>query len=263
MAKPTLLFVPGAWHSPSHYEALMKVLEKHGYQCEAVSLPSVDPKDPPNTDCNTDVSAISDAIRNVLASGNNVVLITHSYSGIPGHSAAYSFIGQNEDGPRLTSIAMMCSFLYPPQTALMAPTGGQPHPIHVVSADGNLVDVGGPGPEILFYNDVPAVEAARCAAMIKSHSWRSKTLPPSAEGAGWWEIPTSYLICEKDNAIPADLQRKMVADANEALSQRGSTLKIREETVDSGHSPFLSVTEQTADFIRRSAGEQVPFKGRM
>ncbi|OAP55307.1 hypothetical protein AYL99_10280 [Fonsecaea erecta] len=260
MAKPTLLFVPGAWHSPAHYEALMKALEEHEYHCEAVALPSVDPKDPPNTDADTDAAAISAAIRDILSSGNDVVLITHSYGGIPGQSAAYSFVGQNQNGPRLTAIAMMCSFLYPPQTALLAPLGGKPHPIHIVSADGNLVDVGPPGPETLFYNGVPAEEAARCLAMIRTHSWRCKMLPPTAEGAGWWEIPTSYLICEQDNAIPADLQRKMVSDANEALAQRGSTLRIREETVDSGHSPFLSMTERTADFIRRTAEEQVPFK---
>jgi len=50
----------------------------------------------------------------------------------------------------------------------------------------------------------------------------------------------------------------MIADANDALEERGSKLRIREEIVDSGHSPFLSMTERTADFIRRTAGERVP-----
>ena len=59
-------------------------------------------------------------------------------------------------------------------------------------------------------------------------------------------------------ALPADLQRSWIVAANEDLEKRDSELRIREESVDSGHSPFLSRTEQTADFIRRVAGEDVP-----
>ncbi|EXJ54706.1 hypothetical protein A1O7_10047 [Cladophialophora yegresii CBS 114405] len=259
MAKPTILFTPGAWHSPAHYEKIMTALQQHGYETEAVALATVDPKDPPNTHVDDDVQVISNAINKILLSGKDVVLVSHSYSGIPAQSAAYSFLKQDQNGPRLKAIAMMCSFLYPPKTALLAATGGKPLQLHVVSADETLVDVSDdPGPEVAFYSDVSPEEAAAAKAMLKSHSWRSKTLPPSAEGVGYWEIPTSYLVCENDKALPADLQRKWITDANEALKARGTDLRIREEQVESGHSPFLSKTEQTAAFIRRAAGEDVP-----
>src|ERR1700761_2736068 len=104
MAKPTILFVPGAWHSPVHYEKIMKELEQHGYETEGVALATVDPRDPPNTDADSDVEVISAAVNRILSSGKNVVLVTHSYSGIPGQGAAYSFIKENRDGPRLTAI---------------------------------------------------------------------------------------------------------------------------------------------------------------
>jgi hypothetical protein len=258
MTKPTILFTPGAWHSPAHYEKIMKALQQHGYETEAVALATVDPKDPPNTDVDSDVQVISSAIKKILSSGKDVVLVTHSYSGIPAQSAAYSFIKEDLEGPRLKAIAMMCSFLYPPRTALLDPTGGKPFPLHLVSADETLVDVGDPGPEAIFYSDLSPEEAAANKAMLKTHSWRCKILPPSAEGVGYWGIPTSYLVCEKDPALPADLQRKWIADANEALEKRGSKLRIREEKIESGHSPFLSMTEPTAAFIRRAAGEDVP-----
>lgn len=258
MAKPTIVLLPGAWHSPAHYDKLRALLKDHGYETEAVALATVDPKEPATTDCDSDVEVISAAIRKVLSSGRDAVLVTHSYSGIPGQSAAYSFITGNKDGPRLKAVAMMTSFLYPPKTALLAPMGNKPLPLHVVSADETLVDIGAPGPEHMFYNDLSAEEAAHSKYLLRSHSWRCKVIPPSTDGVGWWGIPTSYLVCEKDNAIPADLQRSWIITANEELEKRGSELRIREESVDSGHSPFLSRTEQTADFIRRAAGEDLP-----
>ncbi|KAJ9614384.1 hypothetical protein H2200_002520 [Cladophialophora chaetospira] len=258
MAKPTIILLPGAWHSPAHYDKLRAVLKHHGYETEAVALATVNPKDPANTDADSDVEVISAAIKKVLDSGKDAILVTHSYSGIPGQSAAYSFVEPGEGGPRLTAIAMMTSFLYPPRTALLAPVGGKPFPLHVVNAEETLVDVGDPGPDHLFYNDLSAEEAANSKSLLKTHSWRCKTLPPSAKGAGYWHIPTYYLVCEKDNALPADLQRSWIVAANEDLEKRGSGLRIREESVESGHSPFLSRTEQTADFIRRAAGEDVP-----
>ncbi len=252
-----LVLIPGAWHSPAHYQKLRDVLTRHGYETEAVALATVDPGDPANADADTDAEVISAAIKKVISSGKDVVLVTHSYSGIPGQSAAYSFIKEDQDGLKLKAIAMMTSFLYPPKTALLAPSGGKPFPLHIVSADETLVDIGGPGPDHLFYNDVSAEEAAHSKSLLKTHSWRSKTLPPSAEGVGYWGIPTSYLVCEKDNALPADLQRSWIVAANEALEKRGSDLRIKEESVDSGHSPFLSMPERTAEFIRRAAGEDL------
>ncbi|KIW58089.1 hypothetical protein PV05_02639 [Exophiala xenobiotica] len=253
--KPTILLVPGAWHSPACYDDLITILRQHGYQCETVTLATVDPVDPANTNADSDVMVISDAIEKILTGGIDLVLVAHSYGAIPALSAAFSFV--DRQSPGITAIALMCSFLYPPQTSLIMSLGNQPAPFHKIDGTGHLVDVGEPGPETLFYNDLSSEDAARWSARLKPHSWHSKQNPPSAAGVGWWEIPTSYLICEKDGAIPAPFQRKMIADANEALKARGSTRTIRQEIVDSSHSPFLSMQNRTADFIRRSAGEKV------
>jgi pimeloyl-ACP methyl ester carboxylesterase len=259
-AKPVLLFVPGAWHSPSCYDGVIKILEsQHGYRCETVTLATVGPVDPAHTDADSDVRVIGDAIKRLSEKGD-VMLIAHSYGGIPAMSAAYAAHQQQSSSPsggRLVAIALVCAFLYPPQTALIGPLGNQPAPFHKVDSTGHLVDVGDPGPETIFYNDLPADQAAHRASLLKPHSWHSKAKPPSAAGVGWWDIPTSYLICEKDNAIPVGFQRKMLADANETLATKGSTSTIRDEVVESGHSPFLSMPERVVDFIRRSAGEEV------
>jgi hypothetical protein len=125
-----------------------------------------------------------------------------------------------------------------------------------VNADETLLDIPD-NPKDLFYHDVPDVEAVDAIKHLKPASWRVLLKAPSVHGSGYWEIPTSYLICESDKAIPADLQRMMLAGNDEEMAKRGSKLRIRQEVVDASHSPFLSMPEKTADFIRRSAGEDV------
>jgi hypothetical protein len=262
MAKPTILFVPGAWHSPTHLQTIRSTIEQHGYETQGVALPSVDPVDAANFTVDQDVEAISTGIQNILSQGKDVVLVTHSYSGVPGQAAAYSFIPKdNHTGPRLKAIAMMCSFLLPPKTSLLSVMpGGKPAPIHTLSENDTIVTVGDKGPKHYFYDDLSADEASQCTALLKPAAWQSCTTTPSAQGSGYFGVPTSYLVCEKDNAIPAGLQRMMIAGADQALQDRGSDSRLRVETVDCGHSPFLKMPERTSDFIRRSAGEAVPMR---
>lgn len=52
----------------------------------------------------------------------------------------------------------------------------------------------------------------------------------------------------KDAAIPLPTQQMMV-------EQVAKGIPISTETVDAGHSPFLSKPEETAMAIRRAAGE--------
>jgi len=85
--KPTILLVPGAWHSPACYDDLITILRQHGYQCETVTLATVDPVDPANTNADSDVMVISDAIEKILTGGIDLVLVAHSYGAIPALSA--------------------------------------------------------------------------------------------------------------------------------------------------------------------------------
>jgi hypothetical protein len=234
----------------------MQVMRSHGYNVEAISLASNDPKDPPNTDIDSDVEVITAAIENILSSGNDVVLVTHSYSGYPGQTAAYNFIDRQPGRPRIVAIAMMCSFLYPAGTKFIDVLGGKPHAIHKVIENETLLDIPD-NPKELFYHDVQDAEAVEAIGHLKPASWRTLLKAPTVNGSGYWGIPTSYLICESDKAIPAELQRLMLAGNDEEMEMRESKMRIRQEAVDASHSPFLSIPDRTADFIRRSAGEDV------
>lgn len=62
------------------------------------------------------------------------------------------------------------------------------------------------------------------------------------------KIPSTYLICEKDNAIPLSAQEGMVKAAQNAGADFTS------EKFDTGHSPFLVKPKETAEFLMRAAG---------
>ena len=50
-------------------------------------------------------------------------------------------------------------------------------------------------------------------------------------------MPTTYVVCERDNAIPVFAQEAMAARAG------------RVERLDAGHSPFLSRPDELAEII--------------
>lgn len=82
MSKPTFVFVPGAWHSPDAYDGVISRLTTFGFESVKVSLPSVG-CDPPTEDFSDDVSAIKEAVTKLIDTEKDVVLVAHSYGGLP------------------------------------------------------------------------------------------------------------------------------------------------------------------------------------
>lgn len=67
--------------------------------------------------------------------------------------------------------------------------------------------------------------------------------------AAWELMPVHYMLCELDNAIPLAFQKKM---CDEAIA---SGADVRMTSVKAGHSPFLSMPETVAKWIRGAVGE--------
>lgn len=57
MTKPTIVFVPGAWHKPEIYSTVIDAVSAHGYPAIALALPSAG-ANPPNPDFVEDVNTI-------------------------------------------------------------------------------------------------------------------------------------------------------------------------------------------------------------
>ncbi|KAH7412130.1 hypothetical protein DE146DRAFT_642303 [Phaeosphaeria sp. MPI-PUGE-AT-0046c] len=101
----------------------------------------------------------------------------------------------------------------------------------------------------IFYNDLSADEQRHWFSLIQSQAYG--TFYAAAPAASWKEIPTSYLLCEDDAAIPSAAQEGMTVAAREA----GGEVEVTR--LKSGHSPFLSKVEETAEWVEgvvRKAG---------
>lgn len=84
--KPTIVLIPGAWHSADCYDILLPHLQRAGYETLPLTLPSVG-ADPAIQSLDSDVQLIRENITRLISDGKDVVLVMHSYGGIPGSSA--------------------------------------------------------------------------------------------------------------------------------------------------------------------------------
>lgn len=88
-SKPTIVLVPGAWHSPSHYSTLLTLIQRAGYPTASSRLPSVGSPTPLTATVEQDAHFIRDKmLLPLIDSGTDVLLVLHSYGGIPGAAAA-------------------------------------------------------------------------------------------------------------------------------------------------------------------------------
>ena len=89
-SKPTVLIVPGAWHGSIHMGPLTEHLSSHGYPSIALDLPTAGA---PDKDLYDDIAFITSHLEELISQqGKEVIVIVHSYGGIPGSSAARPFV---------------------------------------------------------------------------------------------------------------------------------------------------------------------------
>lgn len=99
-------------------------------------------------------------------------------------------------------------------------------------------------PEKIFYNDMTEAEQRKWAARLRPFS--HKRFYSNLSYVGWRDIPSTYIDCWHDQVVPIDAQSGMVT---------GSGVPFQKETLDTSHSPFLSMPDQVAAAVRRAAGE--------
>lgn len=130
-SKPTIVFVPGAWHSPEGYQDVISNLEPHGYKCVGIDLPTVG-ANPPKQDFNPDRDAISKAITDAAENGEDVVVVMHSYGGFPGTEAVKGLTRKDREGKGqnggVVRLVYLTAFMVPEGVTLIQTIGGKPLP---------------------------------------------------------------------------------------------------------------------------------------
>ncbi|KAI7356456.1 hypothetical protein KC354_g10408 [Hortaea werneckii] len=247
MTKPVIVIVPGAWHQAIHYQLLTDRLQQAGYDVHALTLPCTG--DNPSQDVwKDDIAHIRATIERASDSGRDVVVVMHSRGGLPGGDAVEGMSkadrGQQGKAGGVVHLVYISSFAASEGVSL-SDVAGEPAPWIRLTEDKSMIYPETAGQ--VFYNDCPT----QVAEEQKKHI---RPIPPSvlsahkARYAAWKHIPSTYMVCEQDNAIPLAAQEALI-------SQPGAQFRV--ERCSASHSPFLSMPDLTAEVVRRAAGEQV------
>lgn len=246
--KPSIVFVPGAWHGPETWGKLMSILEaKYQFKCTAVTLPSTT-SDPAAT-LKDDIDATREAIVGETSQGHDVVVAMHSYGGIPGQSGIKGLTlpkdatssTTDKQGHVIGIIIMASGFIVPGKSFLDA-TGGQPPPTWILNRETGYAQITGDARD-MFYHDLPEAEAKEWVGKLRNHSLKTLTEGGEHTYAGWTDVPSFFVATQQDHSLPIDMQRMFVQIARDA----GADVTLRE--IDSSHSPMLSRPEETAEIV--------------
>jgi len=251
--------VPGAWHRPKHYERLNMGLEKFNYESVGVTLPSVDSK-PPVTSWDKDAEAIRVEIMRNLDSGKDVIVIAHSYGGVPMSEAVKGLGKQTREQQGLSTgvlrLIYMCAVALQKGESLVTQTAPvtpeeveraqqQMKAMHM-EEDGTITPADKEIGREALYNRCDPKDADWAIELCGTHPAAPFAVP--ATYTAYLEIPSTYIVTENDHALPSSIQERMIALGNGAFDV---------ERCEEGHSPFLSNPGFIVDCIRRAAGEDV------
>jgi pimeloyl-ACP methyl ester carboxylesterase len=219
----TVVLVHGAWHGAWCWDEVVGRLGGDGLAVVAVDLPSVV--------SGGDLYDDARALREVLddTPGDKVV-VGHSYGGIVITEGAAGAAG-------VRHLLYLTAFMLDEGESLLATVGGERPPWIELTPDGESMVAN--EAERVFYNTSPADATSDALTRLRPHSRLSFEQP--VRSVAWRDVPSTYVICDRDQAIPVPAQEAMSARA-------GSTHRL-----DSDHSPFLTDPDAVVGLIRAIA----------
>lgn len=241
MAKSTttIVFVPGLWVGPTVFSSVAHTLESppNNYFTLTVPLRSTGHTSPGNPSMHDDIQGIRDALLPLFESSDPqyVLLVLHSAAGFLGANAIRALSVRERETKGQVGGVVGIVFL----SAGVFPEGFHHHPLPFMDFQGDRMHC--KSPRDLLLNDLEDDEEAE--------RWLEKFTYQPAEGwdgvityGGWKEVPSVYVVCAKDKAVPVEIQRQCAEVA-------GS----RVEVCEGGHMSMLSQPEKIVEIIRRAA----------
>jgi pimeloyl-ACP methyl ester carboxylesterase len=259
MSNSAIIFVPGAWHSPDGYDKVIALLSARGFTNRKIHLASIG-RSPPVTSIEPDVEAIRAAALVEMQQGHDVTVVCHSYGGLPTSEALEGLDKrQTVGGGRVLAIVYIAALVMSEgvslNAALVARGENRTEEYLDLLSDGNIFFKKESNPGEVFYSDLSAEDSAYWVTQLKPHA--PSTFDTPGKYAAWKDIPSWYLVCRQDIAMPPDVQRAFVQEARKYLDQVGGLgtgqQRMRSQEIDASHSPFLSRPEETAAFIESAA----------
>ena len=222
-----VVLVHGAWHGASCWDLVSQRLTASRVDHIAVELPLTGHDD--------DVEALRAALDRV---DGRKILVGHSYGGLVISDAG-------EGRTDLDHLLYVCAFMVDPGSTVFDALGQVPDLSESkllgaieTHADGtSTID---PDRAVAaFYHRCPAELTDGLVARLRPMA--AASTGATCQGSPWTEVPSTYLVCEQDRAIPVEGQRLMARNATRTV------------VFDTDHSPFVSMPTETAALIAELA----------
>lgn len=218
---PTLVFIHGGFHRSWVWEPVLDQLKPRGWNTQTVDLPSVAVEAGPRLGMYDDAEVVHELLGRL---NSPKIVVAHSYGTIPVTQVSHEV-------PQVRHIVYVAGFQLDVGESLLGAVGGRIPSWWIIDGDSVIVD----RPDEIFYNDVQPQTATWAQSRLLPSSFAAFTEPVTA--AAWRHIPSTYVICERDQSGPQSWQ--------EAMAQRANRI----ERLSAGHSPMLSQPKTLAQII--------------
>ncbi|KAF2125813.1 alpha/beta-hydrolase [Dothidotthia symphoricarpi CBS 119687] len=243
---PTILLIPGSFAPPTIYHPLITALRTASHPALVLTLPSTQKRHPlPPATMHDDASLIRAVTEALIAQGKQVVVVCHSYGGVPTSEALVGLGVGKEGGGGVRRIVYF--------TAVVPRVGERQ--VDAVGMAGGMVEGAVDGymhtaPHLLAQaigNDLPTWEEAyELASLLPHHSAASFT--EAVTRVAYESIPASYILCERDFIISPELQEGFIGVLREGGREVGVV------RLDAGHCANWSRVGEVVGGILGEAG---------
>lgn len=257
--KTSFIIVPGSFATAPLYDSLVGVLRNQGHSVRAIDLPSAnDGSVLPAPTGEDDAKHIRKEIEAALDSEtepSDVVLMLHSYSGVPGSSALKGLSrADRKAAGKATAVAgvlYLASFVLrqgESNRAWLTANDAMPEPFRSGVPGGYLGPIDPSFGDYTFNDIESAEERARLLSKMTRHSSDSYDGVVSYEA--WREIPSVLVIPGNDFIVPTPLQELMY---EQAVAAGGKVKRVFVE--GAGHGVNASRPELVAEeLVKLAAG---------
>ncbi|CAG9974910.1 unnamed protein product [Clonostachys byssicola] len=264
--QPSIIVIPGAWHLASCLDPFIETLQAAGFPAEGVTLRSVGDAD---ADISDDEALLRSRIESRIHAGEDVIVIAHSYAGLP-MSAAIDGLSKRNRASRgekggVLGVVYLAAFV-PFDGESVFGLLGNPlwwmeddvsfallvfTPLHLYSpllakTEARVIKVKANAPPEAFFHDCSPKQIAVVSGALKPHSKKSLTSPITT--IGWrdsaYDGCRAYIRCSQDKALLIEVQDMFV---------ERSGVQWVVKTLDSSHSPFISMPRELTVAVQEIA----------
>jgi pimeloyl-ACP methyl ester carboxylesterase len=261
---PTILIVPGGWHTNTHYTALQHALTSAGFKVHISFLPSTSLTQPPYAALAADTAHVRSEAERLISDGEELIVLMHSYGGQVGTNALSSLSLQDrkENGLKggvrdLVYMSAAASLEGKSMVDMVRHFGHEElMPFAFDFADDKSCVNRDPKLLLIGETDVSWADIKEYVENLVR--WNGQCMYDAliTERAAWRDIPVTYIHTTKDMTLPYDYQKEFVK------GMRSEGVEVQTKTLETGHCANLTATGAVVDVVRKVAtGEKLAEEG--